>query len=167
MPSWLRVIRGMVGTGLTFAAGIGVIGSLIGLIGVLAGELSAGELLAIVARTSVVAFIVGVAFSAVLATSARGLPFQKLSLRLVTSLGAAVGLLYFLLIAISGLKVWSVTDAIANLAILLLLGAGSAAGTLILARRAGRTLKSGEESGSQSEERIEQPLPRGETPKEE
>ncbi len=29
MPRWLRVIRGMIGTGLTFSAGVGVVGSLV------------------------------------------------------------------------------------------------------------------------------------------
>jgi len=35
MPRWLSVIRGMIGTGLTFAAGVAVVGSILGLVGLL------------------------------------------------------------------------------------------------------------------------------------
>ena len=101
------------------------------------------------------------AFSGVLAIAARGRTFDRLSLRFVTALGAGGGLLYFLSIAAAnGAKVWSVWAAIANLTILTLLGGGSAAATLMLARRAGRALKSGEESRSLGESRIEAPLAR-------
>lgn len=105
-----------------------------------------------VAKLSVVAFLVGVAFSGVLAITARGRAFDRLSLRFVTALGAGGGLLYFLFIAaVNGARVWSAWQAIANLTILTLLGGASAAVTLILARRAGRALKSGEESRSLGE----------------
>ena len=160
MPRWLRVIRGMIGTGLTFAAGVGVMGSLLGLVGLLLGQLSWDDL-RFVARLSVVAFIVGVGFSGVLAIAARGRTFDRLSLPFVTALGAGGGFLYFLFIAAAnGARVWSVRAAIANLTILTLLGGGSAAATLILARRAGRALRSGEESPSLGGGRIEAPLAR-------
>ncbi len=160
MPHWLRVIRGMIGTGLTFAAGVGVVASVLGLVGLLLGELT-GHDLRIVAKLSVVAFLVGVAFSGVLAITARGRPFERLSLRYVTALGAGGGLLYFLFIALmNGARVWSVANAIGNMVILTLLGGGSAAATLILARRAGHTLKSGGDSRSLGEGGIEAPLAR-------
>ncbi len=98
MPRWLRVIRGMIGTGLTFAAGVGVVGSILGLVGLLLGELSWDDL-RMVAKLSVVAFLVGVGFSGVLAIAARGRRLETLSLRYVTALGAGGGLLYFLFIA--------------------------------------------------------------------
>jgi len=166
MPRWLRVIRGMIGTGLTFAAGVGVVGSILGLVGLLLGELSWDDL-RMVAKLSVVAFLVGVGFSGVLAIAARGRTFDRLSLRYVTALGAGGGLLYFLFIAeANGARVWSAWNAIGNLTILTLLGGGSAAATLILARRAGRALKSGEESRSLGEGRIEAPLARRDTEQE-
>jgi len=153
----------MIGTGLTFAAGVGVVGSMLGLVGLLLGELS-GHDLRIVAKLSVVAFIVGVAFSGVLAIAARGRSFDRLSLRYVTALGAGGGLLYFLFIALmNGVRVWSASNAIGNLTILTLMGGGSAAATLLLARKAGHVLKSGEESRSLGEGRIEAPLARRET----
>jgi hypothetical protein len=158
MPRWLRVIRGMIGTGLTFAAAVGVVSSLVGLVALLAGELSGRELLEIVGKLSVVASLVGVAFSGVLAITAHGRPFDRLSLRNVTALGAGGGLLYFLFIAaMNGARVWSASAAIANLTILILIGGGSAAGTLILARKAGSALKSGEESRSLGEGGIVEP----------
>jgi O-antigen/teichoic acid export membrane protein len=163
VPRWLRMIRGMIGTGLTFAAGVGVVGSTLGILGVLLGKLSWDDL-RLVAKLSVVAFIVGVVFSGVLAIAARSRQFDKLSLRFVTGLGAGGGLLYFLFIAaMNGAKVWSASQAIANLAILLILGGGSAAGTLILARKAGHALTSGEESRSLGEGGIEAPVVRRES----
>jgi len=163
MPRWLRVIRGMIGTGLTFAAGIGVMGSILGLVGLLLGELSWHDL-RMVGKLSVIAFLVGVGFSGALAIAAGGRTLDRLSLRYVAALGAGGGLLYFLFIAaVNGARVWSAWEAIGNLAILTLLGGGSAAAALSLARRAGRVLKSGEESHSPGEGRIEAPLDRRDT----
>ncbi len=163
MPRWLRVIRGMIGMGLTFAVGVGVVTSMLGLVGVLLGQLALDDL-RMAGKLSVVAFIVGVAFSGVLAITAHGRTFDRLSLRFVTGLGAGGGFLYFLFIAaMNGVRVWSVAAAIANLAILTLLGAGSAAATLLLARRAGRALKPAEESPSLSEGGVEAPLTPRET----
>jgi hypothetical protein len=163
MPRWLRVIRGMIGTGMTFAAGVGVVGSVLGLVGLLLGVLSWDDL-RMVPKLSVVAFLVGVGFSGALALGARGRTFDRLSLRYITALGAGGGLLYFLFIAAAnGARVWSAWNAIGNLAILTLLGGGSAAAILILARRAGHTLKPGEESRSLGEGRIKVPLARGDT----
>ena len=146
MPGWQRVIRGIIGTGLTFAVAVGVVGSILGLGGLLLGQLSWDDL-RMVPKLSVIAFLVGVGFAGVLAIAARRRTFDKLSLRYVTVLGAGGGLLYFLFIAAAhGAQVWSLWNAIGNLAILTLLGGGSAAGSLLLARRAGRALTSGEES---------------------
>lgn len=165
MPRWLRIIRGMVGTGLTFAVGVGAVASILGLVGLLLGQASWDDL-RMVAKLSVVAFLVGVGFSGVLAIAARGRTFERLSLRYVTALGAGGGLLYFLFIAAAnGARVWSVWNAIGNLAILTLLGGGSAAATLVLARRAGRTLGAGDEPPSLGESEIEAPLAPHETGK--
>jgi len=166
MPRWLRVIRGMIGTGLTFAAGVGVAALILGLVGLLLGELSWGDL-RMVAKLSVIAFLVGVGFAGVLAIAARGRTIDRLSLRYVTALGAVGGLLYFLFIAAAnGARVWSAWNAIGNLTILTLLGGGSAAATLILARGARRALKPGEESRSLAEGRSEAPLARRDTEQE-
>lgn len=157
MPRWLRVIRGMIGMGLTFAVGVGVVGSVLGLVGLLLGALSWDDL-RMVAKLSVVAFIVGVGFSGVLAIAARRRTFDNLSLRYVTALGAGGGFLYFLFIAAAnGARVWSVWNAIGNLAILTLLGGVTAAATLLVARRAGRALKPGDDPRRLGEEGVETP----------
>ena len=158
MSPWKRIVRGMIGTGLTFAAGVGVAGTIVGLVGLLLGALSWDDL-RMVAKLAVIAFLVGVGFSGVLAIAARGRTFDRLSLRFVTALGAGGGLLYFLFIAAAnGASVWSVWNAIGNLAILTLLGGGSAAATLIVARRAGRALNAGVDSHSLGEGSSEAPL---------
>ena len=152
MPRWLRVIRGMLGMGLTFAAGVGVVASMVfGLGWLLTGSESGLEMIRMVIASSIWAFPIGVAFSGVLAITARGRPFDKLSLPRVAALGAGGGLLLFGLLAVNAWDSWSVMNAIANGALLTLLGGGSATATLMLARRAGPALKSGDESRSLGE----------------
>ncbi len=152
MPRWLRVIRGMIGMGLTFAAGVGVVGSMVSVLPwLLPGGYSGREILELVIKSSIWAFPIGVAFSGVLALTGRGRSFDKLSLPHFAALGTAVGLLLFGVLAVNAWDSWSVTTAIANATIFVLLGGGSATATLLLARRAGRALKSGDESHSLGE----------------
>ena len=143
MPRWLRVVRGVIGTGLTFAAGVGVFASVIGAAVWLADRITARELMQIVGKSSVVAFILGVAFAGVLAIAARVRRVHKLSLGLVSSLGAGAGLLYWIVLAFNGGRNWSTRDAIANFVLLTLMGAGSAAATVMIARRARSALDAG------------------------
>jgi hypothetical protein len=131
MPRWLKVIRGMIGTGSTFAAGVGGVASLVGVLMWVGDRITGRELMEIAGIFSVVAFLLGIAFSGVLAVTARGRQLEKLSLRLVGALGAGAGLLYFVFLALNGG--------------LTLMGAGSAAATLMIARRAGSALESGDE----------------------
>lgn len=152
MPRWLRVIRGMIGTGLTFAAGVGVVASMIaGLVWLLPGSDNGREMIRLVIASSVWAFPIGVAFSGFLAITARGRPFDKLSLPLFAALGAGGGLLLFGVLAVNAYHAWSASTALANLTIFVLLGSGSATATLLLARRAVPSLKSGDESHSLGE----------------
>ncbi len=152
MPRWLRVIRGMIGMGLTFSVGVGVVASMIAVLPwLLLGGDSGREMIRLVIASSIWAFPIGVAFSGVLAITARGLPFDKLSLPRFAALGAGGGLLLFGVLAVNAYHAWSVMDAIGNATILVLLGGGSATATLMLARRAGPALKSGDESRSLGE----------------
>src|SRR5262249_4235042 len=130
MPRWLRIVRGVIGTGLTFAAGVGVLASAIGGVVWLADRITGRELVEIVGKSSVVAFLLGIAFAGVLAITARARRINKLSLRLVTGLGAGAGLLYFVVLAFNGGRNWSTPDAIANFVLLTLMGGGSAAATV-------------------------------------
>jgi hypothetical protein len=135
----------MIGNGLTFGLGVCLIGSIVAAFAWLGGAVEPRELMAIVAKTSIVAFLLGVAFSGALAVTARGRRFSELTVRLVGSLGAVAGLLYFAFLAFNGGRNWSARDAIANLLILPVMGAASAVATLLIARRAGSAVKSGEE----------------------
>jgi hypothetical protein len=147
MPRWLRVIRGMIGTGLTFSAGVGVVASMVaGLVWLLPGGEGGIEMIRLVFASSLWAFPIGVAFSGFLAITAHGRSFDKLSLPRFAALGAGVGLLFFGLLAINAWDAWSVATAITNATIFVVLGGGSATATLMLARRAGPALKSGDES---------------------
>ena len=147
MPRWLRVIRGMIGTGLTFSVGVGAVASVFAGIGwLLPGGESGVEMIRLVVASSIWAFPIGVAFSGLLAIGARGRSFDKLSVPVFAALGAGVGLLFFGLLAINAWQAWSVETAMVNATIFVLLGGGAATGTLLLARKAGPTLEPGDES---------------------
>jgi len=139
----------MIGMGLTFSVGVGVVASMLAVLPwLLLGGDSGREMIQMVIKSSIWAFPIGVAFSGVMAITARGRPFDKLSIPHFAALGAGAGLLLFGVLAVTAWQAWSVSDAIANVTILTLLGGGSATATLLLARRAGPALKSGDESRS-------------------
>jgi hypothetical protein len=145
MPRWLRIVRGMVGTGLTFAAGVGGIVSIFGVVALLRGRATVVEVLGTVGRFSVAGFVLGVGFAGVLVVGARTGLFKKLSLRVGTSLGVGAGLLYWLALAATGGRVWSPRLAVLNFVLLVVMGGGLAAATVLIARRAGSTLGPGDE----------------------
>ena len=149
MPRWQRVIRGMIGMGLTFSAGVGVVASTIaGLFWLLPGVEGGPEMVRMVVASAIWAFPVGVAFSGFLAITARNRSFDKLSLPRFAALGAGGGLLLFGVLAANAWQAWSLQSALVNLTIFLLLGSGSATATLLIARRARPALESGDETRS-------------------
>lgn len=149
MPRWLRLIRGMIVTGITFAVGVGLVTALIGLPVWLLGKISFHGYWGAVARISVVSCLIGVAFSGLVAITARGRRFDKLSLPHFAALGGGVGLLYFLLIGFSGaFSAWSLSAAILNLVLLTVTGSVSASAILLLARKGRPVLKSGDDPRS-------------------
>ena len=145
MARWARILRGMIGTGLTFAVSVGATASIIGSIAALIGGGSLREVFRIAGRLSVAAFLLGIGFSAILAITARSRRLVNLSVPRFASLGAGAGLIYFGLIAINGIGKWSLGTAIANFVLLTGLGAGSAAATILVARRGRKEIESGEE----------------------
>lgn len=152
MPRWLRVIRGMIGTGLTFSAGVAAVASMIGVPAwLLLGGVSGPEMFRLIAASSMWAFSIGVAFSGVLAIVGRGRSFDRLSLPQFAALGVGAGLLLFGVLALNAWHAWSVADAIGNAAIFALLGGGSATASLMLARRAAPALEAGDELQSLNE----------------
>ena len=150
-----RLIRGAVGMGLTWAAGWAIVGVLIGVTSVLLPWLPWESFFEVfdapLPALAVPGFFGGVFFSLVLGIAGRRRRFSELSLSRFAAWGAAGGVLLSLfpaalvavgLASISGPNatgLWPTTAMI--MGPLALLSAGSAAGTLMLARLAeGRTL---------------------------
>ena len=136
----------MVVTGLTFAVGVGLVTALIATPVWLLGGISLRTLIAGVLRFSVVSCLIGVGFSGLLALTARGRPFDRLSLPLFAALGAGVGFLYFLFMGFMGaFGAWSLASAITNLVLVTVAGGGSATAILLVARRGRPQLKAGDD----------------------
>ncbi|MBT8489247.1 MAG: hypothetical protein HKN72_13220 [Gemmatimonadetes bacterium] len=149
MPRWLRLLRGMVGTGLTFSAVVAAVSAVVaGVAWLLPGAMTSAEVVEMIfmgVRAAVWAFPVGVVFSGGLALSAKNRSFDELSIPRVSALGALGGLALFGVLALNAWSAWSTADAIGNLVILVGMGAGAAGGTLALARKAGPALEAGDE----------------------
>ena len=137
MPRWLRILRGMLGTGLAFAVAGPIIIGMIGLGFWIVGEAPLLGVVAVAARSAVLGFGMGFVFSGAVALLARGRTFERLSLPAFTALGGSVGLAVWTAMGLNGaFSAWSLDTAVANLVLLTALGAGSAATTLLVARRA-------------------------------
>lgn len=137
--------------GLTFGAVGGAFFSLLAGVGALFFPGAEDEWGFMIIAGSVWGFAIGVSFSAVLAVAGRCLAFDRLSLPRVAALGAGGGLLLALLLVAATWNEWPDGNAIVPFTILPLLGAGAATGSLLLARRAGPVLASGDESRSLQE----------------
>lgn len=141
MTRWLKRMRGALLMGLTWAVVWAPIGVLIGLI--VDADGSMDEPWPLIGAYP--GFLSGVIFSIVLGIAARRRRFEELSVPRFAAWGAAAGLLLGMLVRAAGspspgIPGWLpvvVTGAFG------LLGAGSAAGTLALARRAERRLEAG------------------------
>ncbi len=139
MKKWMQRIRGAIGIGLTWAVGWAPVGALTGLI---TGVLLGGVPLGVIATNYAVMFGVlglvgGTIFSTVLALAEGRRRFDQLSLRRFVGLGALGGLLLGGLAVTAGILGPGLTILDAAIAgVSTLLGAGSAAGTLAIARAA-------------------------------
>ncbi len=140
MRKWLRRIRGALGTGLTWAAAWGGVGAILGLLGLLGPPFMGppfmeplGGLLAAVSF-GVAGFIAGASFSTVLGITEGRRRFDEMSLPRFASWGALGGLLLSMLFFLLGGGVS--LDSLGTYSVITLLGAGSAAGSLALARMA-------------------------------
>lgn len=133
MKKWLRRVRAAIGMGLTWAVGWAAVGFLIELI----QELVPGWNGALVdiwpAALAVPAFLGGVVFSGVLAVTGGRRRFDQMSLPGFAGWGALGGLLVSAaILALAGVSPQSLFAA----GVVTLLCAGSAAGSLALARTA-------------------------------
>ncbi len=147
MKKWLRRIRGALGMGLTWAAAWSGLGAMLGLAwGAISGSGLALGFVSGVLAFAVIGFIGGSAFSVVLGLAEGRRTFDEMSLPRFAGWGAVGGLLLFvLLFMVLGEGFWLGTVAMAG--VVALIGAGSAAGSLALARKAGPLLGSGERVG--------------------
>lgn len=134
MKKWLRRIRGAVGTALTWAAGWSVGGAIFGLITVASGLDPISALFWVPASFAVLGFIGGAIFSTVLGIAEGRRRFDQMSLPRFAAWGTLGGLLVSVLLIASGAVVGPVQ--VIGLGVVTLLGAGSASGSLALARRA-------------------------------
>jgi hypothetical protein len=158
MKKGLRRIRGSVGMGLTWAAGWALVGLLIGVSSKLLPGLPWDSFFAVfdapLPALAVPGFVGGVLFSVVLGIAGRRRRFDELSLPRFATWGAVGGLLLSLvpiaLVAVglatpgADVNLWQTTAVVGGPFILL--SAVSAAGSLMLARRAeDRKLAAGED----------------------
>jgi hypothetical protein len=152
MKKWLRRIRGAIGTGLTWAVGWALAGLSIGVASILLPGLPWHFYFDVfdapVPALAVPGFVGGLVFSVVLGIVGRRRRFDELSLPRFAAWGAVGGLLLSAIpatmvglglatIGRDGLGVWQLTAVISGP--LTLLSAASAAGSLLLARRAEKT----------------------------
>ena len=143
MSNWTKRIRAAVGVGLTWAVGWGFLGAL-GLLlfgataGLDLGGLAGPAILGFPPLLAVLGFLGGGAFSVVLGITGRDRRLDEMSLPRFAGMGA-LALLLMLVTAVTltgGIGLLFTTRGSIFLAVLALLGAGSAAGSLALARRA-------------------------------
>lgn len=139
MRKWLQRIRGAIGIGVTWAAGWAPVGAVTGLIAglVLGGVPLGGIATNYAAMFGVMGFLGGTIFCTVLSITEGRHRFDQLSLPRFVAWGALGGLLLGVLAVTAGLLGPGLTMLDAVIAgASTLLGAGSAAGTLAVARAA-------------------------------
>ncbi|MBK8247344.1 MAG: hypothetical protein IPK85_08115 [Gemmatimonadetes bacterium] len=148
MTSWITRIRGAVGTGITWAAGWAVAGIGIGAASLLPWhpfERFMQVMDAPLPAMAIPGFFAGLLFSGVVGVAARRVRFEELTSRQFIAWGAIGGALLvlfpFLLVAVGLASTegsvhsgWSVIEAIAP--VFVALSSASAAGSLLIARRA-------------------------------
>ena len=149
MRKWLRRIRGAIGMGLTWAAGWAVFGVMIGVASKITPFLPWDSFFEVfdapLPALAVPGFFGGVLFSIVLGIAGRDRKFSELSLKRFAAWGAVGGLLLALLpdflvavglasLGTEAMSLWKLTAIIG--APLIVLGAASASGSLMLARKA-------------------------------
>lgn len=149
MQKWLRRIRGSIGMGLTWAAGWAIFGVMIGVASTITPFLPWDSFFEVfdapLPALAVPGFFGGILFSIVLGIAGRNRKFEELSIKRFAAWGAVGGLLLALLpdflvavglasLGTEAMSLWKLTALIS--APLVVLGAASASGSLILARRA-------------------------------
>jgi hypothetical protein len=139
MKKWLRRLRGVLGMGVTWAAGWSVVGTFLWwtLDVLLLGATTAGPLTVLttfLATFGVIGFVSGSIFSVVLGLAEGRRRFDQLSLPRFATWGALGSAL--LCLAVLAAESWQMPGTeLVLLGFITLMGAGSAAGSLALARK--------------------------------
>ena len=132
MGGLMRRIRGAIGTGLTWAAGWLGVGAILGVpISILLGLPVLSGMTVLAVGWAKLGFVGGVLFSGVLAAAEHNRSIEDLSLRRIAAWGAVGG---FLLAVPSVIAAGMTPFALVPAGVAVLLGAGSAAGSLAIAR---------------------------------
>ena len=135
MKKWLQRIRGAIGMGVTWAVAWFGVGAVLGL--VLGGAVGVGAGAALGSLFAGLGFGAGAAFSAVLALAEGRHRFDEMSLPRFAGWGALGGLLLCLgMFLVFGSPQGGLLGDVITVGVVTLLAAGSAAGSLALARRA-------------------------------
>ncbi len=132
MKKWLRRIRGAVRMGLTWAVAWAGVGVIVGVVTTVFGLYPASEIIEGAAAGVILGFVAGATFSTVLGITEGRRRFDEMSLPRFAGWGAVGGLLIGVLV-VGGAVFAPGPGSVVGL--LTLLGAGSAAGSLALARR--------------------------------
>ena len=131
MKKWLKRLRAVVGTALTWAVAWAGVGTILALL-ILASGGGFGP--GTIGMFAVLGLPAGATFSLVLWIAGRRRRFDEMSLPRFAFLGAVGGLLLSMLVLLGGTESWSASALTSS--VVILLGMGSAAGSLALARRA-------------------------------
>jgi hypothetical protein len=144
MSRWKRVVRGMLGMGVAFAGGAGLIMStLAAVVLTLDGGEGWRDFAIPVVGSTVWGFLMGTTFGGALAVLSRGRSFESLSLPRFSALGVGAGLFFYGLLALNAWDAWSTSAAVTNAVIFVVLGGGCATASLLLARKAEGALAGG------------------------
>ncbi len=131
MKKWLKRIRGAVGMGLTWAAAWSGFAVIVAFVGVF-GTLDLLDYVVFAGLFGMVGFMGGAAFSVALGITERRRRFDEMSLRRFAFWGAVGGLL----VSMPWVAGATLAEAFGIAVVMTLTGAGSASGSLALARRA-------------------------------
>ena len=133
-----RYIRGAVGMGLTWAVGWSVIAPLLDVFEWVFQGGGTPQILLGIPLGAILGFFNGGVFSVLLAVAGRRRRFDEMSIPRFAALGALVPLLMMVafVVLVGGIGYLFTPDALGTATVLALTGAGFAAGTLALARKA-------------------------------
>lgn len=143
-----KIACGVLGMGLTFGALGGALFSLVALVSTVFFPGGEDDLGFMIIAGAVWGGAIGASFSAILAIAAGGRSLDELSYRRVATVGVIGGLVLAGVIVGASWGDWPNWNAVVPFSILPLLGAGAGTASLLVARKAGRALRSGEETGS-------------------